>query len=565
MYVSVCQIAGMSRRRKDRLRKTVCFSVIFIFLILILILICTVRLLKQDECEAGMFRKAAVATDSLTCSTIGRDILHSGGSTVDAAIAALICTSVINPQSMGLGGGVIFTIREKNGTVKIINARETTPKNFKADLLSRCSDTSGVHWVGVPGELRGYEYAHRLYGRLSWKRLFEPTIRLARDGVKLSTLLSQYLSVFKGHHTALSLFMHPDGTLLKEGDTVKFEKLANTLEKIANRGAEEFYSGDVAQALVRDIQAAGGTLTLEDLKSFKVTESVAWNVSLNEYKMFFPPPPAGGAILSFILNIMQGYKMNPSSIHDDTRVLAYHRYVEACKFANGVKQFIKDPKFSSDKEALALIKMEFADRVRAMISNNITHDTEYYSVTPQTDTQGTTHISVLDEYGNAVSVTSTINSIFGSGVLSSSTGIILNNELADFCGRTKRIHPGEQPPSSMAPVILYSQSNKHTLVIGASGGSMITTGMAMALINYLWLGKTLNESIASPVVYVNGKNELQFEKKFDEHVIEALRALGHTDTLRDYFFNAVNAVSKHEGECVNAVSDDRKMGEPAGY
>ncbi|KAB5567945.1 hypothetical protein PHYPO_G00238640 [Pangasianodon hypophthalmus] len=133
----------MPRRRKERLRAGVCFAVIFIVLILILIIICTAKFPERDECQRGMFRKAAVASDSLTCSNIGRDILRSGGSAVDGAIAALICTSVMNPQSMGLGGGVIFTIREKNGKVKIINARETTPKDFKADLLSNCGNDTG--------------------------------------------------------------------------------------------------------------------------------------------------------------------------------------------------------------------------------------------------------------------------------------------------------------------------------------------------------------------------------------------------------------------------------------
>ncbi|XP_026996137.2 gamma-glutamyltransferase 5a [Tachysurus fulvidraco] len=556
----------MPRRRKDRLRAGVCFAVIFIVLILILIIVCTVKSPESHKCTRGMFRKAAVAADSQICSSIGRDVLRSGGSAVDGAIAALICTSVINPQSMGLGGGVIFTIRDKTGKVKVINARETTPKGFKADLLSECSNVTGAHWVGVPGELRGYEYAHRLYGRLPWRHLFEPTISLAKRGVKISFMLDQYLPVLKEQQTALSrLFMYPNGTLKKEGDTVKFEKLTETLQKIADRGAEEFYSGDVAHALVRDVQAAGGNLTLEDLSSFSVTESEAWSISLDKYLMYFPPPPAGGALLSFILKVMEGYELDPTSIHVDERVLTYHRYIEACKFANGLKQFIKDPKFSSDKEAHNLIGAMFAERVRLLISSNITHDAQYYNITPHPDTQGTTHISVLAEDGMAVSVTSTINHIFGSRVLSPNTGVLLNNELADFCGRTKHIHPGEKPPSSMAPVILYSSFDKHTLVIGASGGSMITTGLATALMNYLWLGKTLKDSIASPVVFVDGKNDLSFEKAFNQDVIKALQQLGHTVVPRSYFYNTVNAVSKHEDECVNAISDKRKKGEPAGY
>ncbi|XP_053479914.1 gamma-glutamyltransferase 5a [Ictalurus furcatus] len=561
----------MPRRRKDRMRAGACFAAIFVVLILTLIIICTVKFPKREECPRGMFRTAAVATDSQTCSNIGRDILRSGGSAVDGAIAALICTSVTNPQSMGLGGGVIFTIREKNGKVKIINARETTPKNFKADLLSDCSNVTGT----LPPETQN---THVLlfslcfiFLSLSLFIFLILSFSLSRLPLFLALSLSfcLYLSfplcyaLFLVSLSLSSLFKHPDGTLLQEGDTVRFEKLADTLQKVADGGAEVFYSGDVAQALVRDVQAAGGTLTLEDLKSFKVVESEPWNVSLDKYTMYFPPPPAGGAILSFILNIMERYEMNPTFIKGNEKVLTYHRYVEACKFANAQKQFIKDPKFTSDKEARNLTKVAFADDVKRRITN-ITHDAQYYNMMPHADTQGTTHISVLDGKGTAVSVTSTINYIFGSRVLSSNTGVILNNELADFCGRTTHIHPGEQPPSSMAPVVLYSPSDQHTLVIGASGGSMITTGMATALMNYLWLGKTLKESINTPVVYVDGKNQLSFENT-REDVIKALQQLGHTVTDKPYFYNSVNAVSKHEDECVNAISDKRKMGVPAGY
>ncbi|TTQ39612.1 Glutathione hydrolase 5 proenzyme [Bagarius yarrelli] len=311
----------------------------------------------------------------------------------------------------------------------------------KRELYRR--PTYSLQWFGVPGELRGYERAHRLYGRLPWKHLFEPTIRLARDGVKISTILSQYLTVLKEQHTPLRyhthththtynisfsltlclslsysvclslsrFFMNPDGTLMKEGDTVKFAKLAETLQKIADGGAAVFYSGDVAQALVKDVQEAGGSLTLEDLRLYNVTEPDAWSVSLDKYTMYFPPPPAGGALLSFILKVMEGYKLDPASEQDSENVQTYHRFVEACKFANGLKQLIEDPTFSSDKEVLALIKTPLADRVRAMISINITHDAQYYNMKPHADTQGTTHVSVLAEDGMAVSVTSTINHV----------------------------------------------------------------------------------------------------------------------------------------------------------
>ncbi|XP_036418576.1 glutathione hydrolase 5 proenzyme-like [Colossoma macropomum] len=146
-------------------------------------------------CPGGSFRKAAVAADSEICSKVGRDILREGGSAADGAIAALLCTSVVNPQCMGIGGGAIFTIMDKNGTVKTINTRETVPKNFRGNLSDCSYDSTGSQWIGVPGQIRGYEHVHRLYGRLPWSSLFQPTIRMAREGVKISEILARYLSI----------------------------------------------------------------------------------------------------------------------------------------------------------------------------------------------------------------------------------------------------------------------------------------------------------------------------------------------------------------------------------
>uniref|UniRef100_A0A8C0YA42 Gamma-glutamyltransferase 5a n=1 Tax=Cyprinus carpio carpio TaxID=630221 RepID=A0A8C0YA42_CYPCA len=495
-----------------------------------------------------------------------RDILQLGGSAVDGAVASLLCTSIINPQSMGIGGGSIFTIREQSGRVRVINARETVPKAFKTDLLAMCPTTiqpmEGAHWIGVPGEIRGYELAHKLYGRLPWASLFEPTIKMARQGVPIPYVLSRFLQLLskeKPESPLRQLFQNKEGELLKEGDIVRFEKLADTLEIIAEQGANALYIGDIGKSLVSDIQSAGGTISLEDLKSFKASELGAWEVALGEYEMHFPPPPAGGSTLSFILNTMLGFNLKSASLERDEKVLTFQRYVETCKFANGLKKFMKDPNFASQT-----VGFHFADKVRAKISPDHTYDASYYNVTPYLDSHGTTHVSVLAEDGMAVSVTSTINHIFGSRIFSPKTGILLNNELADFCGKTDQIHAGEQPPSSMSPVILYSPSQKHIVVIGASGGSMITTGVALTLMNFLWFGKSLQDSIDAPVVFVDSKNVLNFEPSFDKIVLESLNKTGHKVKVPQMFYNVVNAVSK-ENNCIEAVSDSRKHGKAAGY
>uniref|UniRef100_I3JT77 Glutathione hydrolase n=1 Tax=Oreochromis niloticus TaxID=8128 RepID=I3JT77_ORENI len=521
---------------------------------------------KGPNCS---FLKAAVAADSVTCSEIGRDILQKGGSAVDAAIAALLCTSIINPQCMGIGGGVIFTVMDSSGKVKIINSRETVPRNVNSDLLKSCPKTTewsmewkqDSRWIGVPGEIRGYEAAHRLYGKLPWADLFQPTIKLAREGFPIPYYQGQHIP--RINNTSIrELYLDKNGNLLKTGDTVKFEKLADTLETIANEGPDAFYNGTIAKNLISDIQKAGGNLTLQDLASYKVTVTDAWAVPLGEYQMYFPPPPAGGIILSLILNIMKGYKMNSDLKTTDEKTLFYHRYIEAFKFANGLKKHIRDPKFHSDKMAKNFTEGSFADNIRSLISSDKTHDLQYYGITLYLESMGTTHVSVLTEDGAAVSVTSSINHIFGSKVFSPSTGIILNNQLYDFCRRADSISAGEQPPSSMAPVLLKSQSK--TLVIGSTGGNMITTGMASALMNHLWFGKSLKDAINTPVVYVDSENAVKFEPNFEKDVIEALKKKGHNHQPATRFYNVVNAVEK-EDSCISAWSDERKKGKAAGY
>ncbi|XP_046904404.1 gamma-glutamyltransferase 5a [Hypomesus transpacificus] len=545
-------------RSKARLYTCLSLTVLCVIIIIVCIAVSVNR-----GCPEEVYKHAAVAADSETCSKVGRNILQKGGSAVDGAIATLLCTSVIHPQSMGIGGGSIFTVMDSNGVVKIINARERVPKKLTTDLLSKCPQTGSL-WIGVPGEIRGYEQAHRLYGKLPWASLFQPTIQLAREGFPLPPILGRFVHLADKNETPAlrQLFSDKDGNMLKVNDTLKFEKLADTLEVIANQGADAFYTGKIAENLVRDIRESGGSLTMEDLQSFKVTVTDAWTVPLGEYKMHLPPPPAGGAILSLLLNIMKGYNLDAAAVMGEQKILTYHRYIEACKFANGLRKYIRDPQFNPEGKAFNFTKQNFADHIRSKISSDRSYDDPYYDVTPYVESMGTTHVSVLAEDGSAVSVTSTINHIFGSNVVSPSTGVILNNELSDFCGKAEHVVAGEQPPSSMSPVVLHSKSK--TLVIGGSGGSMITTGMASTLMYHLWFGKSLHEAISTPIVFVDSKNAVKFEPDFDKSVSEALKALGHTVKSQNYFFNVVNAVKKEDG-CIHAVSDSRKLGKPAGY
>uniref|UniRef100_H2MI15 Gamma-glutamyltransferase 5a n=1 Tax=Oryzias latipes TaxID=8090 RepID=H2MI15_ORYLA len=537
---------------RSKAKVYLCCALILISFISIIVCI---AVFARRRCPSVSFFKAAVATDSKICSEIGRGILEKGGSAVDAAIAALLCTFLANPHSAGIGGGSIFTVMDSSGDVKIINSREVAPAKGKSDLLKSCPEKSmtGVKWIGVPGEIRGYEAAHKLYGKLPWADLFQPTIKLARKGMPISDILHSYIKQIPNSNETQSLrklFTDDNNNFLKAGDFVKFEKLADTLEMIANQGADVFYTGKIAKDLVQDVKAAGGTLELQDLASYNATLTDAWNVSI---------------LLTLILNIMRGYQLNPEGLTGEKKTLFYHRYIESFKFANGLKKYIRDPRFTSEKRAKQFTEESFADHIRSLITDDKTHDLQFYNVTPHLDSIGTTHVSVLHEDGSAVAVTSTINTIFGSMVVSPKTGIILNNELKDFCGRADSILPGERPPSSMSPVVLRSKSK--TLVIGGSGGSMITTAMASVYLNHnnhLLIYEKNNDAINTSVVFVDNTNAVKFEPDFDKDVIEGLKALGHSLATTTRFYNVVNAVEKEDG-CILAVSDVRKKGEPDGY
>ncbi|XP_053862409.1 glutathione hydrolase 5 proenzyme isoform X2 [Malaclemys terrapin pileata] len=506
-----------------------------------------------------------------------RDILRRKGSAVDAAIAALVCTSVLNPQSMGLGGGVIFTIyNATTGEVVVINARETAPENINQDLLNQCNGLPlqiGSQWIAVPGELHGYEEAHRRYGRLPWKWLFEPTIELLTNGIRMPATLSKFLS-----HPLLQSFLKKsslcqqfckNGVVLKPDAIISWPALLKTLKNVAEKGAREFYEGKIAEDLVNDIKNENGSLTLRDLKNFQAKVMTPLNISLGGYTMYSPPPPAGGAVLLFILNILKEFKFTPESLESTSgKIETYHRIAEALKFGNGQKPKLDDPQFSGIEEVTIqeLLSNSFAELARNRIDDRGDHPNSFYNLSQTSNIgYGTAHISVLAEDGNAVSVTSTINQPFGSMVYSPSTGIILNNELADFCKKPRnKITSGEIPPSAMVPSILISKDDNSKLVIGGSGGDLIISATALAIMNKLWFGYDLKHAISLPVLHASTDNSIQFESGFEEAVKKGLLRRGHHEQNRTTFLNVVQGISK-EGRCIFAYSDKRKRGESSGY
>ncbi|NXQ14207.1 GGT5 hydrolase, partial [Peucedramus taeniatus] len=555
-------------------------------------------ILSQPRCAPQQYLHGAVAADTESCSLIGRNILKSGGTAVDAAIAGLICTSVMNPQSSGLGGGVIFTIyNASTGTVEVINARETVPREVPHKLLSGCGSVFpiGPRWIGVPGELRGYEEAHKRHGRLPWKALFEPTIKLLSEPLVVSPVLEKILHhpAFSGPGKSLCPLLCNGQRFLKLGETFRWQALQKTLQAVAEHGAAAFYEGEIGRALVEDVRNTGSSLSLEDLRAYKAEVSPALNITLNNHtKVFAPGPPMGGAVLMFILKVLEEYKFHKASLATpEEKVETYHYIAEALKFGNMLRPHMSDPAFSEAQVPVGvLLSDQFAETVRQKIDTRGDHPLSHYSLLEllykdKHRSMGTSHISVLAADGSAVSATSTINYPFGSLVYSNQTGIILNNELADFCIANRSIKPdepvsllpclephgknnisasslGEKPPSAMVPSILISKSGD-MLVIGGAGGSWIISATAMVIINKLWFGYDLEQAISAPVMHSQG-DSVVFEETFSKEVRTGLLGRGHKEKKDKFAMNVVQGISK-EGKCISAYSDKRKLGKSAGY
>ncbi|XP_032991866.1 glutathione hydrolase 5 proenzyme isoform X2 [Lacerta agilis] len=533
--------------------------------------------LTRSRCAPPRYPRAAVAADTQICSDVGRDILLQGGSAVDATIAALICTAVLNPQSMGLGGGIIFTIyNASTGKVEVLNARERAPQKISGNLLAECNKGfPGSQWIAVPGELRGYEEAHKRYGKLPWKTLFEPTIKILDPGIRIPEVVGRFLShpMIQSHLNKTSLrklFYNKQGAALGAGDLLRWPALVETLRAVAENGADEFYQGPTAEKLVQDIVKEGSILSLGDLRDYRVEVVSPVNISLGDYTVYSAPRPAAGPILLFILNVLKGFNFTKESMGTLTQSAeTYHYIAEALKFANGQRVKVDHPAFSQTGEGVMsqLISDSFASHVRQRIDERGDHPASHYdSAQVGTTPFGTSHVSVLAEDGSAVSATSTVNYPFGSMVYSPQTGIILNNELADFCMKrlSDRISPGEMPPSSMTPSILISRNGQSKLVVGGSGGQLIVPAVALTIANKLWFGYDVDKAVKAPILWANSNNSIEVEKAFDEGVVAALHQKGHTVQTVPWSLNVVQAVSK-DGPCLFPYSDLRKNGQASGY
>ncbi|KAJ2949214.1 hypothetical protein O0L34_g6160 [Tuta absoluta] len=545
--------------------------------------------LPPSPSKLHMFKKAAVCTDAPQCSEIGRSILTQNGSAVDAAIAAMFCNGILNQQSMGLGGGFFMTVYIRNEEkAYTVDAREEAPGAASRDMYHGNGDLAkkGPLAVAVPGELRGMWAAYQRWGKLPWASLIAPTIQMCEDGFTISKAMHDGLMtgawikndslLRKQYYNSAKNQFHKPGTVVKPS-----EQLCNTFRRIAEKGGDELYNGTLAKDFAEDLSDVKTIITEDDLRNYqaKIVEPLAVEINNGDI-LYTPPPPSSGVILANILNILSGYNFTSISNNStEDKILTYHRIVEAFKFAYGTRTKLGDMAFLNLTELIKnatdpLVGAQIRQRINDSATSN---DTSFYGATEYNPSDsGTAHISIIAGNGDAVSVTSSINFYYGAGFATKRTGIIMNNVMDDFSSpgvtnyfglkpaEANFIEPRKRPLSSMNPSIIVDRGGNAKMVIGASGGTKITTAVALATIRIMWFDQTIKEAVDAPRIHHQTiPMKIDYEYGLTEDVVEGLRAKGHGMTRYTYRGSVVCALYRNE-TAIYGNSDFRKGGEVSG-
>ncbi|QDG49913.1 gamma-glutamyltransferase [Persicimonas caeni] len=538
---------------------------------------------KTERARAPAVHSARgiVATDHPQASAVGARILANGGNAADAGAAALLANGVLNPFASGLGGGGFCLYRpEDTGKVHVIDFREKAPKKATRDMFVvdgepvREMQLRGGKASGIPGEPAGLWALQNRFGSLEWSQVVDPAYKLANDGFSVGGLLEKRLDSKADDlekHPKLAALFKQDGEWVDEGDTLTRPGLAKTLKLYRDEGPIVFYHGKIGEAIVEDVNEAGGIFSSADLTSYSVVNREPITGTYRGYQVFsMPPPSSGGTTLVETLNILEGFELS----EDERDAKSLHLVIESLKHAFADRaRWLGDTDFV-DVPVARLTSKEYAKELRQKIKlDGVLPLEEYGSHRQVPDDSGTTHVSVIDEAGNMLACTSTINTSFGSMVLVDEYGLIMNNEMGDFTAMPGKpnnygligtgqnaVAPEKRPLSSMSPTLVL-RDGKPYLAAGASGGPTIITGTLLGLINMVDFGMTPAEAIAAPRIHHQWRPEMLFTEPSVEDQ-DRLQEFGHKLRLGPAF-NSVQIVVRHPDETLTGVSDPRKMGRPA--
>src|SRR5579859_2079204 len=557
--------------------------------------------------EAVRGTKVMVVTDEELASKSGVEILKRGGNAVDAAVAVAFALAVVEPAAGNIGGGGFMLVRMANGPATFLDYREVAPGKATRNMyikpdgkLDEEASVIGYKSVAVPGTVAGLELALKTYGTMKWADAMGPAIHLAEDGFAISEKLARQLQEEKSglarFPVSRRIFLN-DGKMWKAGDVLKQPELAATLKRIAQNGAEEFYSGETARVIAADMARYGGLITMDDLAAYKQkvrevlratyeSEGRKWEVLTS------PPPSSGGVAIIEALNMLKDV---PLKGWED--VESVHMVAETMRrvFADRAA-YLADPDFSSvpvaglisdcyAKELEATIDPQHASSSKLVKAGtphvcgvSASNDAAPKTIANLNDGPNTTHFSVVDSDGNAVASTYTLNNSYGSHV-TSSAGFLLNDEMDDFTTQpgvpnalfgliqsdANAIAPGHRPLSSMTPTILV-RDGKLSFVTGSPGGPRIISAVLLSVVNWMKFGMDAQAAINTPRFHHQWfPDRIMLENQVSPAVQHALEAMGHT-TRKIGHIGLVNAIGIDvtTGERLGAA-DPRDEGSAVGY
>ena len=534
---------------------------------------------------------AASPRGAVATAHLGASVLRRGGNAIDAAVAAAFALGVVRPASCGLGGGgfaLVYLAKEKKTWV--LDFREVGPAKAKPDMYivdgKPRTDLSldGPLSIAVPGAVRGYVELARRFGTKSLAELTSPAEQIAARGFpvtkQLNKMMQRRLDCLSADPEAAAIFTQKDPEQpgrrkpLSPGDKLVQKDLAKTLHLVGEKGDAPFYTGQIARRMVETVERGGGILSLEDLKAYKVRERAPLEGTYRGWKIVsMPPPSSGGLIVLGLLNVLE--REAPRSEADGYRPEKFlHVMIEAEKRLFARREKLGDPDFNPGVPALTAetISKEFAQGLRAQIGEQAATTTELLR---KTESPETSHLSVIDEEGNAVSLTTTINDSFGSCVVVKGTGVLLNDQMDDFAiapgvpntygvrgGSENAPGPGKVPLSSMAPTLVFDPDGALRLSLGSPGGSTIPTTVAQAIVHFIDDHMPVDRALAAPRLHHQLFPEYVRvdENGLEAATVAALKARGHLFKFTEPFGDA-QAVSVDPGSGLReAASDPRGDG-----
>ncbi|GAB3022011.1 gamma-glutamyltransferase [Cyclobacterium sediminis] len=519
-------------------------------------------------------------------SEVGKTILLKGGNAVDAAIAVHMALAVVYPQAGNIGGGGFMVIRENDGTVHSLDYREKAPINADKDMYLDAEGNAlpeksqnGHLASGVPGAVDGMVRAYEKFGSLPWEQLINPAIKLAEKGFELSEIEADFFTAYASKLKKYSTIdpTHFTATSFKKGDLLIQKDLARTLTYIRDKGRDGFYTGEVADLLVEEMKRGGGIINHQDLNQYKSKWRAPLRGSYKDYGIITMGPPSGGGIILLqMLGTIADYKVSNSK---DKFVDYLHLKTEIERriFADRAA-YMADSDFYPVPINQLIAKNYLLERFKNFNPDMATPSSEIKEGEIIQESEETTHFSIIDPDGNAVSSTTTLNGNMGSKVLVAGAGFILNNEMDDFSikpgfpnmfgvlgGEANKIEPEKRMLSSMSPTIL-EKDGELFMVVGTPGGSTIPTSVFQTIINVVEFDMGMQQAVDEPRFHSQWKPDLiSYEKSFsNKRLFEDLRKKGHRLTERGSI-GKVDAILVREDGTLEAGADSRGMDSAAGF